>query len=359
MIKGEKDDESTCGVCGDEVNSMPDKQRYILATVPIDPIAHEELGRLYPIVTAENDSRQTLLNLMPETICLISRGLAPIDGEIMDAGRDLLVITRTGAGYENVDITAATKRGIPVVYAPLLGDAVAEATFAMILALTKRLFYWHESLITGKWERRIRERTDDLFGKTIGIVGFGRIGREVAKRAKAFNMRVVACDPYVSEEVVKEAGAELMSLDVLLCCSDIVSLHAVSNNETAGIINRSNLSKVKRGAYLVNFARGALIENLDILYEALQDGRLAGVGLDVFPEEPPTNLRHPLFSHPNFIGSPHVLASTTGAEARCYRSMCKDVIAVLRGERPKWCVNPDVFESSNLRKNRSYIDLHK
>ncbi|MBI4377640.1 MAG: NAD(P)-binding domain-containing protein [Nitrospinae bacterium] len=329
---------------------MTNKQQHILATVPIDSIAHEELGQLYPIVTAKDDARQTLLSLMPDTICLISRGMAPINGEIMDAGRSLLVITRTGAGYENIDIAAATKRGIPVVYAPLLGDAVAEATFAMILALTKRLFYWHESLITGKWDRRVRERTDDLAGKTIGIIGLGKIGREVAKRGIAFGMNIVASDPYVAQEVAKEVSAELKTVDDLLACSDVVSLHAVSTAETSGLINRSNIFKIKKGAYLVNFARGALIENLDILYDALRDGRLAGVGLDVFPDEPPKDFKHPLFTHPNFIGSPHVLASTAGAEARCYRSMCKDVISVLHGYRPKWCVNPEVFELSNLRR---------
>ncbi len=321
----------------------------ILATVPIDPIICKGLGRLYPVLFAENDHRETLLGLMPGTICLISRGLAHIDGEIMDASSDLLVISRTGAGYENVDIEAATKRGIPVVYAPLLGEAVAEATFAMILALTKRLFYWHESLISGQWDRRITERTEELYEKTMGIVGLGRIGREVAKRAKAFDMRIVAHDPYVGKEQTSELQVELKSLDDLLESSDIVTLHALVTPETRAMINRSNIVRIKRGAYLVNFGRGALIENLDILCEALEDGRLAGVGLDVFPDEPPTNLDHPLFSHPNFIGSPHVLAATAGNEARCARSVCKDVTAVLDGQRPRWCVNPEVFDSPQLR----------
>ncbi len=324
----------------------------ILATAPVDPIIHEELGRLYPIQTAENDHHKILLALMPGSICLISRGLAPIDSEIMDASHDLLVISRMGAGYENVDISAATDRGIPVVYAPLLGEAVAEAVFAMILALTKRLFYWHESLISGHWARRMAERTEDLYGKTLGIVGLGRIGREVAVRAKAFGMRIVAHDPYVRQDQGRELQVELISLDDLLESSDIVTLHALVTPETTAMINRSNLPRVKRGAYLVNFARGALIENLDILYEALEDERLAGVGLDVFPDEPPTNLDHPLFSHPNFIGSPHVLASTAGAEARCARSVCKDVTAVLHGQRPQWCVNPEVFDSPQLRSKR-------
>ena len=322
----------------------------ILATVPIDPIAHEALGKRYFILTAPNEDHDTLVQLVPEMVCLISRGLAPIDASIMDAGKNLVVISRSGAGYENVDIEAATSRGIPVVYAPLLGPAVAEATFAMVLALSKRLFFWHDSLLQGQWDRRLTERTNDLEGKTWGIIGLGRIGQEVAKRAIAFNMNVMAFDPYISAKTALRLGVTMKSLDNLLESSDIITIHAVVTSETIGLIHRSNLAKIKKGSYLVNFSRGALIENLDILYEALEDGRLAGVGLDVFPEEPPSNIDHPLFSHTNFIGSPHVLASTVGSEVRCYQSMCRDVMAVLDGERPQWCVNPQVFESPKLRQ---------
>ena len=278
--------------------------------------------------------------------------MALIDGALMDASGDLLIISRTGAGYENVDVDAATRRGVPVVYAPLNGPAAAEGTMALILALTKRLLYWHESLVRGHWDRRITQRTDDLSGKTLGIVGLGRIGREVAKRARAFGMRIVAHDPFVPQETARRLRVELISLDELLGTADVITLHAVSTPETAAMINRANLGRVKRGAYFVNFARGALVENLDILHEALVDGRLAGVALDVFPEEPPRHLDHPLFSHPRFVGSPHVLASTVGAEARCYQSMCRDIRALFRGKRPRWCVNAEVFDAPNFREPR-------
>ena len=119
--------------------------------------------------------------------------------------------------------------------------------------------------------------------------------------------------------------------------------------ETEGMIDCAKVRAMKPGAYIVNFGRGALIDGLDILYEALEDGHLAGVGLDVFPDEPPANTDHPLFRHPNFVGDPHVLASTAGAEARCSRSVVRDVSAVLRGQRPEWCINPEVFEAANLR----------
>ncbi len=196
----------------------------------------------------------------------------------------------------------------------------------------------------------MRERTDDLEGKTIGIVGLGRIGREVAQRALSFDMAVLAYDPYVAAAVAQQVSAGLVPLDELMASANVITVHAVSTPETAALINGRNLALVRPGSYFLNFARGALIENLDILYEALMDGRLAGVGLDVFPQEPPLDLAHPLFRYPNFIGSPHVLASTEGAEKRCHRSMCRDIRAVLEGRRPEWCVNPDVFDSPQLRR---------
>ena len=321
----------------------------ILATSPIDPIIYEELGKRWSMVTAPDDDRQTLTDLLTGAVCLITRGLAPIDGAIMDAGEDLLVISRTGAGYENVDIAAATERGLPVVYAPLLAESVAEAAMAVILALTKQLFYWHHSLLDGHWDRRISERTDELYQKRLGIVGLGRIGQQVAARARGFDMAIIAHDPHLTAATATGLDVELVDLDELLSTSDVVTLHAVSTPETNGIINAGNISRMKPGAYLINFARGALIENLDILHEALEAERLAGVGLDVFPQEPPTDLNHPLFKHPKFIGSPHVLASTAGAEARCARSVCRDLTAVLSGGRPVWCVNPEVYDSPRLR----------
>ena len=329
--------------------SASSPERKFLATATVDPILHEGLGPLFPIVTAESDARETLLPLMPNTVCLISRGLGPIDAEIMEASSDLCVVTRTGAGYENVDIAAATALGLPVLHAPLLAESVAEGTFTMMLALTKRLFHWHQALLEGRWDRRATERTDELYEKTLGIVGLGRIGRAVARRALAFDMRVLGYDPYISQTDLDGIEVTRVALDELLSSSDIVSLHALVTHETEGMIDRARLRAMKPGAYIVNFGRGALIDGLDILYEALEDGHLAGVGLDVFPDEPPANTDHPLFRHPNFVGDPHVLASTAGAEARCSRSVVRDVSAVLRGQRPEWCINPEVFEAANLR----------
>ena len=326
----------------------------VLSTMKLDQLCHEMIEPVYPLIVTPDDEQETIRRMMPETVCLVSRGLTPIGPVIMDGSEDLLVITRTGAGYENVDIDAATKRGIPVVYAPLLADAVAEATFAMILALNKRLFYWHKMLLDGQWERRALERVNDLFDTTIGNVGMGRIGLAVAVRAKAFGMLVLGYDPYVKQLQVDDIGVRMTSFDELLANSDVISLHAIVSDETTHMINRDSIRKIKPGATLINFARGALIESNDILYEALDECRLGAVGLDVFPQEPPADLDHPLFHHPNFIGSPHVLASSRGAEERCVRSWTTDVLAVLRGERPRWCINPQVFDAPNFRRAGSF-----
>ena len=319
-------------------------ERRIVSTVLIDQLAIDLLGEIAPVEIAPNDDHTTLVSMMEGTVGIVARGTAFIDSEIMDAAQELVVIGRTGAGYDSVDIEAATTRGIPVVYAPVLGYAVAEGTFAMMLGLAKRLLYWHNSLLSGHWERRTTERAHDLDGATLGIIGLGRIGSEVARRAQAFNMNIVATDPYVSPEQAAEVGAKLVSLEELLAQSDYITIHALLSPETRGLINRDNLRKVKQGACLMNFARGGLIESLDVLYESLQDGRLAGVGLDVFNEEPPRDLEHPLFHHPNFLGAPHALSSTHGSWERIYRSMCQDMIAVFRGQQPKWVVNPEVLE---------------
>lgn len=329
---------------------MTSNKLHFLATQRIDRFAHEQLNPIYPLIEAEKDDCKTLTRMVKGAVGIITRGLAWIGSDIMDAGPDLLFISRTGHGYENVDIDAATARGIPVIYAPLLGYAVAEGTMAILLALTKRLFYFHDAVVAGNWNVRVTERTEDLSGRRMGIVGLGRIGQEVAKRAAPFEMELVAHDPYIPKEIAQDLNVTLLSLDELLGTSDVITIHAVSTSETDALINRSNLDKVKRGAYFMNFARGQLVEDLDILHEALEDGRLAGVGLDVFPEEPPSNIDHPLFKHPNFVCSPHVIGSTRGAERRCYQSICKDVKKVLNGEQPEWCVNPEVFDSPNLRK---------
>ena len=180
---------------------------------------------------------------------------------------------------------------------------------------------------------------------TLGIIGFGQIGQMLAKLTAPFNMTILAYDPYVSAEAAQTLNTKLVELDVLLQQSDFISLNAALTDQTRAMINQKSLQQVKPGAFLINTARGGLIENLDILYEALTEGKLAGVGLDAFEPEPP-DVSHPLFQHPCCITSPHALALTPQAMGRIFKSMATDMAVVLKGNVPRHMVNPKVFEQT-------------
>lgn len=315
----------------------------IVATGPVDAIVKEILRPFGRIIIAPDTSESALMAIMPEALALVVRGVTPISGRVIDSGRRLRVIGRTGVGYSNVDIAAATARRIPVIYTPGATDrAVAEAAMALMLALTKQLNYWDQQLKAGNWQSRFDSRSGDLDGATLGIIGFGRIGQTLAQLARPFNMTLLAHDPFASPNRARELGATLVGIDDLLRQSDFISIHAALTGQTHGLINSARLAQVKRGAYLVNLARGELVEGLDVLQAALTDGRLAGVGLDVFAPEPP-DVTHPIFRMPNCLTAPHALAGTRGAMAKVFTSMAQDMAAVLAGQRPRHVVNPEVF----------------
>jgi D-3-phosphoglycerate dehydrogenase len=260
-----------------------------------------------------------------------------VDDEILSRAPKLKVIGRFGVGIDNVDLDAARKRGVRVVYTPgANADAVAEHTFALLLALAKRLLFWHEALLKGEYRLRWTEQSAEVQGKTLGIVGFGHVGRAVAERAKAFKMRVLVYDPFVPTEVMASFGAESAVLEELLSQSDFISLHVPLTDETRGLINRDRVALMKHGTFLINTSRGEVCD-LDALYEGLQSGKLAGVALDVFPNEPP-DLNHPIFRHPNFIGTPHVASHTPETLNRMALVVVEQVLKVLRGEEPDFAV---------------------
>jgi phosphoglycerate dehydrogenase-like enzyme len=219
---------------------------------------------------------------------------------------------------------------------------VAEGAATLMLAVCKHLSEWDRECKRGNWDSRYGQKPGDLDGATLGIIGLGNSGQILAQLMRPFNMRILAFDPYAKPERARKLGVELTSLEALLPQSDFISLHAPVTNETRGIINRRTIQMIKRGACLVNIARGALIESNDLLLEALQSGILAGVGMDVYEPEPP-DFSHPLFHHPNCITSPHALAMTTGAMFKVFKSMAEDVAAVLTGNRPRYLVNPEVM----------------
>lgn len=315
----------------------------IVATGRVLPIAHEILRPFGSIEVAQQTDERSLTAMMDGTIALIVRGIVPISRGIIEAGRELRVIGRTGVGYENVDVAAATKRGIPVVYAPGAGARpVAEGTLAMLLSLAKRLRPLDQKTRAGEWSARDEILMGDLDGTTLGVVGLGRIGSEVARLAQAFGMRVLGYDPLVNELAAAKMGVALVSLEDLLREADFVSLHAPLNEQSRGLIDATRISTMKRGAVLVNVARGGLLASLDVLQAALESGQLSGVGLDVYPSEPP-DVSHPIFQRDDVVCTPHCMGLSRKGSETTFRMVSRGIAAVLSGGTPEHVANPEVL----------------
>ena len=320
------------------------KKARIVGSAPIEKVAVDILKPFGDIVIAEESTEEALLKVVNGAVGLVLRGNGAGSARIIEAATDLKVIGRPGVGYDNVDIEAATARKIPVVITPgANSQAVAEAALTFMMVLCKKVIHWDRQLKKGNWKSRFEEQGGDIYGSTLGIIGFGNIGQTLAKLVSSFGMTILAYDPFVVGETAKQLDVELVELDQLLKRSDFVSIHASLNDSTRGLINKDRLSLMKPGSYLVNLSRGALIENLDILYEALVEGSLAGVGLDVFDPEPP-DVDHPIFGLQQCLTAPHALAMTKMATYRSFKSMAIDMAAVLQGRKARFSVNPEVFE---------------
>jgi D-3-phosphoglycerate dehydrogenase / 2-oxoglutarate reductase len=258
---------------------------------------------------------------------LLIRSATTVTAELIERADRLRVIGRAGTGVDNVDIEAATKRGILVVNAPESNSvAAAEHTLAMALAVARNVPQAHGSLVAGNWDRS-RFAGNELYGKTLGVIGFGRIGQLVAKRALAFEMEVIAFDKFVAAERFRDLGVEgVETTDELYERSDVVSIHLPKTPETVNWIDAEALAKMRDGALVVNCARGELVD-LDALGEALDSGKVGGAALDVFPNEPLTE--HPLFERDNVVVTPHLAASTAEAQDRAGVITAEQVRAAL------------------------------
>jgi phosphoglycerate dehydrogenase-like enzyme len=245
-----------------------------------------------------------------------------------------------------VNIEDATAHHVPVVYTPgAMSRAVAEHTLALLFAAYKRINIWKEALAAGNWLLKYQASNLDLEVSAVGIVGYGRIGKEVRHLLRCTDAKVMANDPYINHSEFASHQVEFLGFHELLERSDIVTLHVPLSAETRGMINRSNIDRFKEGAVLINTARGAVIEDLDLLYESLERGLLSAVCLDVFPQEPP-DTSHPLFQHPRAFLTPHVAAQTPIANHRIFQTMATQVCAILRGKEPNphTVVNPEVLQ---------------
>jgi D-3-phosphoglycerate dehydrogenase len=266
-------------------------------------------------------------------------GTEPITATVLASAPRLRVVARRGVGTDSVDVAAATARGVAVtVTAGIVTEAVADHTMALLLAVSRRIAAHDRRMKAGAWER---VAGTDVHGKTLGIVGFGAIGRAVARRAAAFGMRLLACDPQPDAAAAAALDVRLCELPDLLASSDAVTLHVPLAPTTRGLIGVDALARMKPGAILVNTSRGAVVDET-ALYGALRAGRLAGAGLDVYREEP---TRHAaLVALETVVATPHVASYTVETTARMEEACARAVLAVLRGERPEHVVNPEVYD---------------
>ena len=262
----------------------------------------------------------------------------------LEAAKDMKVVTRIGVGYDAVDVPALSRRKVPLMVVGIANSpSVAEQAMLMMLMLAKRANELHGLVRDGQWSTRLGKLPYDLYGKTILILGFGRIGTRTAKRCLAMEMNVLVYDPYLSADEVRRAGYEAVAdLDAALPRADFVSIHCPKTPETVGMFNAARLRRMKPSAYLVNTARGGIIDEA-ALYDALTSGKLAGAGLDVFAQEPPP-VPNPLFELPNVIIAPHVAGVTWESVDRMSEQTARNILSVLDGEPIRQnVINQDVL----------------
>jgi D-3-phosphoglycerate dehydrogenase len=286
-----------------------------------------------------------LLGAVRGAAALVIRSATQVTAEVIEAGADLQVVGRAGIGLDNVDVAAATRRGVMVVNAPQSNVlSAAEHTMALLLGQARNVPQAHTDLKAGHWNRSRWEGVE-LHGKTLGVVGLGRVGVLVAQRAHAFGMHLVAYDPFVSAERARQLGVELVpSLDELLGRVDFLTVHLPKTPETIGLIDRDALLKAKPGLRVVNTARGGIVDE-DALAEAVRDGRVGGAALDVFATEPTTT--SPLFELPSVVVTPHLGASTAEAQDKAGQTIAEQVVLALHGEFVPFAVNLAASEANS------------
>jgi D-3-phosphoglycerate dehydrogenase len=274
---------------------------------------------------------------------LIVRSATTVDADALAAGADLVVVGRAGIGVDNVDVASATRRGVMVVNAPQSNIlSAAEHTMALLLAQARNLPQAHAALVAGKWERSRWEGVE-LHGKTLGVVGLGRVGALVAQRAHAFGMRLCAYDPYVSSERARQMGVALTTLEELMAQADFVTVHLPKTPETLGLIGKDLLAAAKPGLRIVNTARGGIVDE-EALAEAVRSGQVEGAGIDVFATEPTTS--SPLFELNTVVVTPHLAASTREAQDKAGVTIAEQVLLALAGDFVPLAVNVGAAEAS-------------
>lgn len=296
-----------------------------------------------------------LLNVIVDYDAVLVRSQTKVNERVMEAGKKLKVVGRAGVGVDNIDLEAATKRGIVVINAPD-GNTIAtcELTFAMMMGLARMIPQAYKKTVGGEWDRKTFVGVE-LRNKVLGIIGMGRIGSEVAKRAKAFGMDIIGYDPFMTEERAEKLGVTLGSVDDIVRKADFITVHTPLTNETRNMISRPQFEIMKKGARIINCARGGVVDEL-ALVEAIDTGIVAGAAFDVFTQEPPA-ADHPFLNHPKIIVTPHLGASTIEAQENVAVDVSEEVLHILRSEPFKNAVNMPSVPANVLKKLQPYFNL--
>jgi len=307
-------------------------------------------------VKYKNDfSREELLSAIPEYNALVVRSSTQVDAELIEKMSDMEVIGRAGAGIDNIDIKAATRKGILVMNTPG-GNTVsaAEHTIALMLAALRKIPQANISLHLKKWDRK-RFQGSELHGKTLGLIGLGKIGKEVAVRAKAFGMKIISFDPIVSAEAISGLEIQLVTLEDIWKNADIISVHTPLNDRTKNLISYNELSKCKPGVVIINCARGGLINEMDLL-KALKENKVSAVGLDVFETEPP-DFTSGLIQHPSVVSTPHLGASTEEAQQKVAIQIAEQIAGYFKEGISPGSVNASALKDVSNDVLKSFIKL--
>jgi len=322
-----------------------------------EPIAAEGIDLLrasHEVDERPGLSRDELCAILPDYDALIVRSQVQVDAGLIGAGRRLVVIGRAGVGVDNVDLDAATRAGIMVVNAPTGNTiAAAEHTLALLYGIARRTAAADASVRRGEWKRS-QFTGLELRGRTLGIVGLGKIGQAIAVRANAMEMTVVAVDPFVTQEQAANHGVELVTFDELLRRADVVTVHVPLTRTTRGLLGRDAIARLKPGSIVLNVARGGVVDEAAVA-EALTSGHLAGAGIDVFEVEPPSG--SPLLDAPNTLLTPHLGASTAEAQILVAEEVAAQVLDVLEGRSARYAVNAPLLTPETARAIAPYLPL--
>ncbi|HOV86197.1 MAG TPA: phosphoglycerate dehydrogenase [Syntrophobacteraceae bacterium] len=299
-------------------------------------------------------SHEELCRVIKDYDALVIRSATKVRADVIEAAEKLKVVARAGIGLDNVDVEAATKRGVVVMNTPD-GNVIttAEHTIAMLLSMSRNIPQAMHSLKSGKWEKK-RFQGKEVFHKVLGVIGIGRIGRVVADRALGLKMKVIAYDPYISAEVIHKMGIEGVSLDELLARSDYITIHTPMTPETRGILNEEAFKKMKKGVFVLNCARGGVVDE-EALYEAIRSGIVAGAALDVFTKEPPTD--NPLLTLDQVVVTPHLGASTEEAQENVAMAVADQIMDYLLKGTIRNAVNAPNLDGALLAHLRPYLVL--